>query len=565
MRHRFFAASTFVAASAFAALAQPSLVIVGMANFDLTANGNTSVGVVYDASIEQYRVIRWTRGQGALDTGGRFTDGEVRCSDDGSSLAYGDYNHENLNNATNSITYNIAIPEMWRRTSVSHRWTSSTGPVNLGPAANGNRCDFNINTAYDISGDGRFVVGGGWTNGLCGPFRAFRYDSNTRTYGLLPITLSRPPASTPSRATRANAVNGNGRVICGYDENYDPNLSQISRHAVVWERNAADTAWITTVLDPFGGECYVASGDGTVVCGEMSETTMLSTFGTTQRSAVRWKKTGSQWVPLNMAGPSSYPTASSYDGNTIVGEQFIWKPTLNSGVAVSLSSHIQSLGGSFDGFAIGSPAGASVWGVSDDGNAIVVRGIDNRDPCLSTFTSGIFYLNGAACEPPRTILDPKSDTNVVVRPGYYSYGIILNAFASGSWPLEYSWQKLGDDGQWQFIETEDNCFSYASTDFDYKDIHGYQLRIGFLSNIWQGTYRCAISNSCGTIFTEPASVSAPFCPADFNNDGGVDGSDVEAFFGSWETGADAADVNGDGGVDGADLETFFGYWQAGGC
>lgn len=55
------------------------------------------------------------------------------------------------------------------------------------------------------------------------------------------------------------------------------------------------------------------------------------------------------------------------------------------------------------------------------------------------------------------------------------------------------------------------------------------------------------------------------CPADFNQDGGIDGADVEAFFTAWEQGEATADVNGDGGVDGNDVETFFIAWQAGGC
>jgi hypothetical protein len=57
----------------------------------------------------------------------------------------------------------------------------------------------------------------------------------------------------------------------------------------------------------------------------------------------------------------------------------------------------------------------------------------------------------------------------------------------------------------------------------------------------------------------------PPCPADFNEDGSVDGSDVEAFFIDWMDGDETADVNFDGGVDGADVETFFVLWEAGGC
>jgi hypothetical protein len=51
------------------------------------------------------------------------------------------------------------------------------------------------------------------------------------------------------------------------------------------------------------------------------------------------------------------------------------------------------------------------------------------------------------------------------------------------------------------------------------------------------------------------------CVADWNEDGGVDGSDVQAFFADWETGN--ADVNEDGGTDGADVEAFFDLWEAG--
>lgn len=55
------------------------------------------------------------------------------------------------------------------------------------------------------------------------------------------------------------------------------------------------------------------------------------------------------------------------------------------------------------------------------------------------------------------------------------------------------------------------------------------------------------------------------CYADVNNDGGIDGADVEAFFNLWEAGDPVADLNNDGGIDGADVETFFEYWEGGGC
>lgn len=73
----------------------------------------------------------------------------------------------------------------------------------------------------------------------------------------------------------------------------------------------------------------------------------------------------------------------------------------------------------------------------------------------------------------------------------------------------------------------------------------------------------AASGELGT----PGRYDAPGCDcvADFNCDGGVDGSDIEAFFLAWEAGHASADVNQDGGVDGSDVEGFFVPWEAGGC
>lgn len=55
------------------------------------------------------------------------------------------------------------------------------------------------------------------------------------------------------------------------------------------------------------------------------------------------------------------------------------------------------------------------------------------------------------------------------------------------------------------------------------------------------------------------------CIADYNSDGGVDGQDVQAFFGDWEFGLPCADVNHDGGVDGQDVQRFYRLWENGLC
>jgi hypothetical protein len=84
----------------------------------------------------------------------------------------------------------------------------------------------------------------------------------------------------------------------------------------------------------------------------------------------------------------------------------------------------------------------------------------------------------------------------------------------------------------------------------------YIIRVGgYLGSTGCGVLNvgCTPENTC------------PGCPADFNQDGGIDGSDVGAFFEVWENGEPCGDVNQDGGIDGSDVDFFFFVWENGGC
>ncbi len=67
------------------------------------------------------------------------------------------------------------------------------------------------------------------------------------------------------------------------------------------------------------------------------------------------------------------------------------------------------------------------------------------------------------------------------------------------------------------------------------------------------------------VLRAPIEPACPICPADYDQDGGVSGSDIAGFFSDFEQGAACADVDLDGGVTGADLSTFFASYEAGGC
>jgi hypothetical protein len=86
-----------------------------------------------------------------------------------------------------------------------------------------------------------------------------------------------------------------------------------------------------------------------------------------------------------------------------------------------------------------------------------------------------------------------------------------------------------------------------------------------------GLYQPLGVSTCGDFFGSPIDVSidtrvgCPPCSIDYNSDGGVDGSDVQAFLEDWVIPGQCADVNVDGGIDGADVEWFFICWAACSC
>lgn len=510
-----------------AAFAQPTMVMTGIGNSRITDDGMGAVGGVYHSAVDDSVVYRFQRGIGGLPLVGRYAYGaQVVCNSDASVVAVGMLNVSNVGG-------------LGTDREIAHRWTSATGWQNIGMLPNGNRCDFNINTAYDVSGNGRYVVGGGWTNGLCGPFRAWRYDAQTAIWEQLPVSNSGPPMNVDANATRANAVSDDGSVIGGYDQNFDPPQVVRARHAAVWVNTAG--VWSETVLDPYGGEVFAVSGDGNVVVGEMSTTTMQATFGTTVTSPVRWVRSGANWIPENLGGSGSWtPTAASQDGSTVVGGYFIWRASINGGVAMDLDTYLTSIGANFGGFTIGG-FGITVRDISADGNAILLSGQDLRSDCLTTFTSGaIVYLNGSACEPPHIAYPPDS-RSLTGLPS--TFGIVLNTFASGSWPLNYQWQKETSPGVWENL-FDDHCSDFNANNYDVKGSTTSQLRLGILTNIWQGRYRCVVTNDCGSATTTVASVDTP-CPGDVNSDQTVDLADLSSLLANFGTAADATRAEGD--------------------
>jgi hypothetical protein len=92
----------------------------------------------------------------------------------------------------------------------------------------------------------------------------------------------------------------------------------------------------------------------------------------------------------------------------------------------------------------------------------------------------------------------------------------------------------------------------------------------------EGEFDFVVTTLCGSAISDRVQVGVldagndtcrrcPACPADYDQDGGVTGSDIGAFFVDFEQGEACADVDLDGGVTGADIGAFFLAYEAGGC
>ncbi|MBX3409761.1 MAG: hypothetical protein KF859_07730 [Phycisphaeraceae bacterium] len=148
---------------------------------------------------------------------------------------------------------------------------------------------------------------------------------------------------------------------------------------------------------------------------------------------------------------------------------------------------------------------------------------------------------------------------------------VLDVTATGTGPFSYQWQFADENAPGGWADLEDGEHPTLQVTFSGADSSSLTV----VAETQDGTggagtilVRCVIANECSDTASQPSQLNICAClecPADFNEDGGIDGSDVDAFFAAWELGVCDADVNADGGVDGSDVDAFFAAWEAGGC
>lgn len=127
--------------------------------------------------------------------------------------------------------------------------------------------------------------------------------------------------------------------------------------------------------------------------------------------------------------------------------------------------------------------------------------------------------------------------------------------------LTYQWRRRNDSGEYVPIEEGfDNRFYNVNTP---------QLYVSSGRCVQEAYYDCIVTDSCGSFPSRAAfaQIVEPLpcpCPADFDQSGGIDGSDLMAFFLMWEAGEMVADLDESGGIDYGDVTSFFASYE-GGC
>lgn len=149
------------------------------------------------------------------------------------------------------------------------------------------------------------------------------------------------------------------------------------------------------------------------------------------------------------------------------------------------------------------------------------------------------------------------------------FGDISTAQPVGTAVPPGEWDSWGQfPSPWAIAPNANNAAPMASTVCLFSDLMGrggsvYVANMMFSDEAMTDAQLAGLGgvNGRGIVYLRPEDR----CIADYNSDGGVDGSDIEAFFTDWEQGIENADVNLDGGVDGGDIEAFFIAWEQGGC
>lgn len=298
---------------------------------DINHDGSVIVGRGYFG----FPTFRYTAGGGIEDLGGGCGSGTASVSDDG-----------------NTVLSCIQRPD---GIDAAAAWTGGDWQ-DLGSVPGAVNCDANLSSGWDLSGDGRTAVGLVWLAQLC------------RAHGGSWDLVNGGPANdlgslVDDRSTRANAVNFDGSIIVGWQ---DDEVGQ--RQGAKWVDGVESP--ILTGAGEHVGEVQFVNADGTVMLGNNLP------YGTAN-SWIWTAKRGFSAIEAPTTLHTPFAIDASDDGSVVVGvtrdrqgnpRGFIW--SANGSKFTWMDDYLAK-----KGLAPGWKIGA-VTAISGDGHTIAGYGIN---------------------------------------------------------------------------------------------------------------------------------------------------------------------------------------------
>jgi probable HAF family extracellular repeat protein len=168
---------------------------------------------------------------------------------------------------------------------------------------NAQPCDALLTSAFDMSADGKVVVGLGWDG--CGYARAFRWEASTGTVDL---------GSANGRSTRANGVSDDGRVVVGWTTDVTG-----VRIGAKWVNNREELIPPRSV---FIGEARATNHDGSIIVGDNCDPVLITNSPAWMWTAARGVECmpvqHPNWLPRNLPY-RPFMDSLSDDGRVIGG------------------------------------------------------------------------------------------------------------------------------------------------------------------------------------------------------------------------------------------------------
>jgi hypothetical protein len=309
-----------------------------------------------------------------------------------------------------------------------------------------------------------------------------------------------------------------------------------------------------------------------------------SAGGMTASGIARYNPATNTWSALGSGtNPGFYALALLPGGDVLAGGFF----TSAGGVTVNRITRYNPTTNTWS--ALGSGMSDSVYDLA------VLPGGD-------VIAGGIFLTAGGGVSAyfARYVFTPTAPTitaQPAPRTACRSASAAFSLSASGSAPstFQWQWQPAGPGTAWAALVNGINLHSQGQPAFEVSGAGTATANIRSLSgaNGPVGNFRCIVSNACGSVTSDPATLTVIVCacnPADITNtdgdlpgvpDGAVDNGDFQAFFAAFflpesdplRLAADIANTDGetvltgggpDGAIDNGDFNAFFAAFF-GGC